>query len=260
MKKISFLLALLILFSWGCGKSEKKEESKKETSTQETSTSNKVVARVNGRPIYEEDTGGKPLKDYINSEILYEAGLKKGLDKKVEKAVEQYKKRLVVMTLEREMFEKLPKGGEVSDKEIEDYYNQNKDKYNILSLKEITTDDKNLAEEIEKKALNGEDFDKIASDYSKSGKNVTVKDLRFNRRYNDVFSGKQAGSVSGVIQEGNQFKILKLVEVKGIPLDKSTQAIKYSILAERRAGTRQEYIDKLKNENNIKVEIIEEKK
>ncbi len=258
MKKLVPFLALLILFTWGCGRSEKKEETKKASSVGETTTEKKVVARVNGRPIYEEDLGGRPLQDVIDYEILYEAGLKQGLDKKVEKAVEDYKKRLVETALQREFMNNLPKGGEVSDKEIEDYYKGNESKYKYLRIKEITVEDKNLIEEIHKRALKGEDFEKIASDYSKSGTNITVSNLEFNRKYNDLFSGKELGSVSDVIQEGKQFKILKPTEVREIPLDKAKQTIRYTILAKRRGEAMHEFAEKMKNENKIKVEILEE--
>lgn len=265
MKKLFPLLILIILFVWGCGKSEKKEEITqiKETPIKEavqTNTQDRIVARVNGRPIYEKDLRGRFLKDVIDYEILYEAGLKQGLDKKVEKAVEDYKKRLIVNTLEKEFMDNLPKGGEVSNKEIEDYYKENESKYTLLHLKEITLDDKKLAEEIHKRALNGEDFEKIASDYSQSGRNINVRDLELNRKYNDLFTGKAIGSVSDVIQEGNRFKILKLVEVRRFPLDKVKESIKYIILAQRRAKAMHEFIDKIKNEDKIKVEILEEKK
>ena len=151
----------------------------------------------------------------------------------------------------------LPKEELASDTEIEEYYKQNEMKYKILSLKEISVEDKNLADEIQKRAATGEDFEKIASDYSNSGKNVGVRDLKFNRRYNNQFMGKEVGSVSEVIQEGNKFIILKLTETKDIPLDKAKQAIKYTVAAKKRAQAVHEFAEKAKNENNIKVEIIE---
>jgi parvulin-like peptidyl-prolyl cis-trans isomerase-like protein len=261
MKKLLPLLALIILFAWGCGQSEKKEETKKATtSTQETTTEKKVVARIDGRPIYQEDLKGRPLNQVIDYEILYEVGLKKGLDKKLEDMVQDYKKRLIITSVERGFMNNLPKGGEVTDKEIEDYYKENQNNYKILSLKQIVTDDKNLAEEIHKRALNGEDFEKISSDLSKSGKAITLRNLTFNRRYNDLFNEKPVGSVSEVIQEGNQFVILKLTEMQQLPLDRAKQAVRIGVLAKRRTEALHENIEKLKNENKINVEVIEEKR
>ena len=62
MKKLIPLLGLLILIAWGCGKSEKKEETQKV----ETATDKKIVARVNGRPIYESALKVRPLEEVID--------------------------------------------------------------------------------------------------------------------------------------------------------------------------------------------------
>jgi hypothetical protein len=66
--------------------------------------------------------------------------------------------------------------------------------------------------------------------------------------------------VSEIIEDGNTFKILKITEVKEVPFDKVKQAVKYTISANKRAQALHEYAEKMKNENNIKVEIIEENK
>jgi len=255
MRKLFPLLVLIILFAAGCERFEKKQAT---TGTEET-TQKKVVARVNGRPIYEDELKGRPLETVIDYEILYEAGLKQGLDKKVEKAVEDYRKRLILTALQKEIMNNLPKEENVSDEEIEKYYKENESKYRYLRIKEIAVEDKNLAEEIHKRALKGEDFEKIASDYSKSGTRITVRDLRFNIKYNDFFSGKDVGSVSEVVQEGNQFKILKLTEIKEIQHYKVMEAIRHTILAKRKAQAVHEFAEKFKNENKIEVEILEEK-
>ena len=51
MRKLFPGLALLILFTLGCQRSEKVEEAKKA----EPVSDKKIAARINGRPIYEED-------------------------------------------------------------------------------------------------------------------------------------------------------------------------------------------------------------
>ena len=125
-----------------------------------------------------------------------------------------------------------------------------------MSFKEIVVEDQNLANEIHKRALSGEDFEKIASNYSESETNVQVRDLRFNKKYNERFIGKEIGSVSEIIQEGNNFVILKLTEVKEIPFNKTKQAIKYALIATKRSQAIHNFAEKAKNENNIKVEIL----
>jgi predicted CopG family antitoxin len=260
MKKLFPLLALIILVSSGCGKSEKTEKPKEVTSTKQTAQTNtpgRIVARVNGKPIYEKDLGGRPLEYVIADEVIYQEGLKRGLDKKLEPQIEQYKRGLIVTTIKNEIISSLPKGGEVTDKEIEDYYNENESRFTHLRVKEVILRDKNLAEEAHKRAMSGEDLEKIASDLSaKSGENIPVKELVFGVRYNELFKGKSVGSVSDVIQEGNEFKVIKLIEVIKIPLAKSSESIKYLVLAKRRDDAIREFANKVSKEDNIKVEIL----
>ena len=258
MKMLFPLLGLLLLFAWGCGKSEKKEETEKASTTvkEVTKSNKKIVARVNGRPVYEEDLMGRHIKEVIVDEILYEEGLIRGLDKKFEERIERYRRSLIINELKTEIIKTIPK--KVDPKEIEGYYKENESRYKYLRVIEVSVEDKNLAEEIHQKALEGQDLEKIASDYTNSGKKVTVRDSGFRKNYHDIFGGKDIGSVSEVIQEGDGFKILKLVEVREVPLSKLNQPIKSNLLAKKRAEAIQEFTEKLKEENKIKVEIIEE--
>lgn len=257
----------LILFAGCKAEQQKKEITKEENKTvlsQEQSTlqdkdSKTVVARINGRPIYKEEIGDEPLQRVIDEEILYEIGLKQGLDKnkKLEEQVERYKKRLIINAVRAEIFNNIGKEeSKVSDEEIEKYYRENENRYRYLSLKAIVTNDREIAEEIHKRALKGEDFEKIVSDYSKSGKEVTLRELGFTRKYNDLFKGNDIGSVSNIIQEGNRFVILKVTDVRQLELQRVKPAIRATIAAQKRGKALHDYIEKLKKENNIKVEIL----
>src|SRR3990170_4452494 len=221
MKKLFLLFALFILFPLGCERFAKKEEVKDASVT----TDKTVIARVNGRPVYKEDLRNRPLETVIDNEILYEAGLKKGLDKKVANAVEEYEKRLIVSMLQRDIVSNLPKDDVVSEEEIMEYYKNNKIRYALLGIKEITVEDKDLAQEVHKKALSGEDLDKIAADYSKSGKNVKADTSRFNRKYNNRFTKLEVGSVSEIIEDGNTFKILNVFPSSIISLTLPTSSL-----------------------------------
>jgi len=266
MRRLLPFLFLAVFLPLGCKQAERKEEIKKDTTsheeetaskTQENRGENKIVARVNGKPIYRGDLRGMPLQSVIADEIIYQEGLKRGLDKEFEKRVEEYKRGLIVDSIKREVLANLPKE-EVTDEDIEKYYKENEDNYTYLRIKEISVGDKDTAEEIHKKALAGEDFERIKSDYSASGKQVTVVDLKFadSKFYKDLFDKKEVGSISGVIQDGNRFKILKITNVKKIPLEKAKNVIMHIIMARRKGQTLQEYVEKLKKENNVKVEIF----
>jgi hypothetical protein len=265
MKRLLAVMFLSALMALGCTQSEKKEETKRDTSqkeiaskTEETQGETKIVARVNGEPIYEEDLYGRPLRFVINDEIIYQEGLRRGLDKKFERQVENFKKGIIVDSIKRDILVNITKDQNVSDEEIENYYNKNKDKYIYLQIKQISVDDESLAGEIRKKALEGEKLEKIVSEYSNTGKKINITDARFaDRRYNKLFDKNEVGSVSEVIQEGKQFKILVITSVREIPLAKAKNPIKYTILAKRRGQAVGEFAQKLKKENNVKIEILQ---
>lgn len=252
MKKFTLLFLLISVVAVSGCKGSKKEEDKNESVDKRTQVERKVVARVNDRPVYEDQIKGKDFDSAIADEILYEVGIKKGVDKEVEPEVEQYRKRLVLNRIKRPIMMGTPKDKNVSDEDIQAYYDKNKVKYSIINLKEISVKDKTKAEEIRTKALAGEDFDKLATDAG-----TKARDLRYNRRYSNIFVGKGAGSVSDVIQEGNEYKVLKMVDMKEIPLEKVKQSISYAIMAIKRNEAINQKAEQLKEENNIKVEILE---
>jgi hypothetical protein len=261
-KRITSLVVIFISIIAIIGCETKKEQEKKTsmerhtTSTEETSGM-KVVARVNGKPIYEEELHGRPLEEVIDEEILYQEGLRRGLDKQFEKRIENFKRKLIVDELKREILKDLSEDYKISEEEIKSYYEKNRDKFRLMQLKGIMTSDKSLAEEIRKRLLEGEEPEQIASDYSKSGKEVILRDYRWTNRYNKLFEGKGVGAVSDVIEQHNRFIVIKLMDQKEVPIDQVRQTIIRELIAEKRKNAVKEYAEKLKKENNIQVEIIE---
>jgi hypothetical protein len=263
MRTLFPLLLLIVSINVSCTKSEKKEETKKDaskaeitsTDKQENGTGKKVVARVNGNPIYEEDLKGRRLKMAINEEVLYQEALKQGLDKQLQGEIDTYKRRVLIETVQKELLRGLPKAPkvEVTDEEIEKYYRKHSNRYRFISLKEISVSDRSTAEEVRKKLLAGEDPIKIQSEMREK---VIMKDLNFGRRHKDKFDKIEIGSVTEVIEDGNQFKILQITDVRQIPQEKVSNAIKHIIIARKKGKALQEKIEELKKENNIKVEIL----
>lgn len=265
MKKVFAFFFLIVVSVSGCTQSEKKEEVKPGTKTEEQAATGeqpqseqgdkKLLARVNGVPIYQEDLQGRRLQGAIRDEILYQEGLKQGLDKKYEKDIENYKKRLIVESVKRDLLLNTAQQ-EASDQEVEELYNKNRDKYTFLSLTELSTGDKNTAEEIRSKLLEGAKPIQIASEYSKSGVKVKPTNLRLVKKYNELFEKKEPGQVSRIVEEGDQFKIFIITDAKSIPLLKAKNAIQYNVMARKRGKAVQDMVEKIKKENNIQVEIL----
>jgi hypothetical protein len=262
---LSLFFLSVVLGIAACTQSEKEEAAKPGTKTEDKAVTGeqpqtqqgdkKLLARVDGVPIYQEDLQGRGLKGAIRDEILYQEGLRQGLDKKYAKDLENYKKRLIVESLKRDMFESIAKQ-QPSDQEVEELYNKNRDKYTYLSLTELSTGDKNTAEEIRDKLVKGANPTQIASDYSQAGVNVKPTNLRLVKKYNDLFEKKEPGQVSKIVEEGDQFKIFVITDAKSIPLLKAKNAIQHNLMATKRGQVVQEMVEKIKKENNVKIEVL----
>lgn len=265
MKKVFAFFFLIVVSVSGCTQSEKKEEVKPGTKTEEQAATGeqpqpeqgdkKLLARVNGVPIYKEDLQGRRLQGAIRDEILYQEGLKQGLDKKYEKDIENYKKRLIVESVKRDLLLNTAQQ-EASDEEVEELYNKNRDKYTFLSLTVVSTGDKNTAEEIRNKLLEGANPTQIASEYSKSGVKVNPTNLRLVKKYNELFEKKEPGQVSKIVEEGDQFKIFVITDARSIPLLKAKQSIQHNLMARKRGQAVQDMVEKIKKENNVQVEVL----
>jgi hypothetical protein len=255
----------LILAAFGVSSCEKENamptpsSDQMATQIQESATDNtKIVAKVNGRPIYEDDLSRRTLKDVIANEILYERGLKQGLDQKFEKQIEGFKKRLILDEMKKELSYNIPKQ-KVSFEEIEKDYNENKSHYTYLRVKQISVDNKKVAEDIYKKIKEGEDIDKIESDYtSENNVKILISESNVGKTYNRYFDNYSLNSVSEIIPYANDYKILKIVEVKVIPLSNARvqASIRSNLQAQKENQIVQDIAEKIKTEDNVKVEII----
>lgn len=269
------LIFIIFLLPLGCKQKDEtklSEEVTTETQSSQTKDENtvppemvspekKVVAKVNGRPIYQEDIKVRKLEYAIVDEILFEEGLRRGLDKGINDQINnKYKKYLIVNAIKLEIQKNLPKGQEPTDKEIEDFYKKYESKYTYLTAIGISVRDKNIAKKIRKKAVKGQNFEKIASDYSDSGVIVSPKDINLTIDKNNYFRELRVGSISDIVEVNGSYVIYKTIKVRKIPLSKVKTAISYSVIAMKLSQAYSDFAEKVKKENNIKVAIIQEEK
>jgi len=206
----------------------------------------KVLATVNGTPITADDTnfqiekghGGGPKvtrspDDVINQELLYQQGLKLGLDKapdyqallaKLDKKPPAAKR----IEMARRVFNtQIASKIDIRHQDIQEYYTKNTDKITTrLHLLMIKLDDEKQAGETLKKIRGGEKFESVARTVMGS---VQIKgrepwDLGFVKwedvpvDFENTIYGMKNGDVSGVL--GNQqagFQIVKLIESRKGP-------------------------------------------
>lgn len=255
-------LLLITITMLGC--SQEDYENKKSdaevnnisTAQSEQKKTGKVLARVNGSPIYEDDLRGRNLKFVLAEEIIYQAGLKEGVDSSIKDQVKRYEKTLVIKNVKSNILENAEPTKKISDEEIQEYYELNKHKYTYYKVREITFPDLALGEEIKEKAKNEDNLNDIANSYPDL--TISVMDVDFNRSMLSRFENTQVGSVSEVIQKpSGTYGILKIVETKERPLSASKRSIRHILESIRKAELFENYSDRAAEEYNIKVEIID---
>lgn len=271
MKSLWAILILPAFIIVGCGTQEQPEnepEAKNEQkSAAEVQTALKtdpkperqtqVVATVNGIPIYQDELKGRQVKDLVSDEVLYQKGLALGLDEKFTQKLRDYRKQLIVNDMKSDILEDLPAEKVVSDEEVQQYYDNNKAKYSFVRMYEIGFSDEGLGEEIAGKLEEGEDPSEIADSYSETGANVLGRDLGYSKEMLKHFRNIEVGAVTEVITKPNgTYSIIKIVEMKPIPLRQSERAIKRILEAKRKTTAYNAYADQIIEENNVEIDIV----
>jgi len=248
LRKFGVLFVLLILI--GCNQSDSngKATSADNTSSEQSQSSmndntavaetepervGKVIARVNGQPIYEDDLNGKTLEHVITEEIIYQEGIRQGIDKQYRYKLRDYERRLIINVIKQSILENVEPTKPISNEQIQSYYELNKDNYSHVRIHEISFADSNFGNEIKDKAKSGEELQTIANSYPDL--EITVNDIGFNRDMAKHFKTREVGTVSEVIQKPDgTFSVLKIVEIRDIPFNRSSNSIKHILRAQKR--------------------------
>lgn len=263
MSKLFILLAILGFVSLSLGCEKRKEErvtpspspvTESPTSKESGAREKQIIARINGTPIYKEALVGRRLNDVIMSEIFYQEGLRKGIDKSVEDKVEDYKRNLVAGIVRTEYLKAHPELKNVSDEEIKRYYNERLGTYMYVRMQQITVQDREMAKDILERAKNGEDFTKMASEESVPVKTISMR--REKLANGNMFKSIEVGSLSDVIEDGNSYKVLKIIDINKYPIDQFKSVILSNVRAQKISQALQDYMDQIIKENNIKVETL----
>lgn len=271
MKRLLAVLIMPALIVAACG-GQDKPESKAQNESERAGTDNgpgglrsdpkperntDVVAIVNGIAIYKDELKGRPVKDLISEEVIYQKGLGMGLEDKYTQKLRDYRKQLIVNDIRSDILDGLPPSKEVSDEEIQGYYNNNPLKYNFVRMHEIGFSDEGLGEEILTKVKSGEDPAEIANSYSESGANVLSRDLGYSREMLKHFNDVEVGAVTEIITKPNgSYSVIKIIEIKPIPLRQSERAIRRLLEAKRKTAAYNDYADQIVEESGIEIEIV----
>jgi parvulin-like peptidyl-prolyl isomerase len=175
---------------------------------------------------YREQLQGKDLSDmvdnWINTQILYQQGLKKGLDKDPEVAAVVKLRQgdaIARRYVESEILDKTT----VTPAQIDSAYNADKDKYKIdkdrLRAGHIMLGSKEEAEGVYTRLKKGDDFAKLAADYSIDKQSASSGgDLGFftadqiDTAFFAAASKLKVGEFSEPVKTAYGFHIIKLLE------------------------------------------------
>ena len=269
MKTALPVLLTVLLFLSACGQSGTNEKtgaggqqpgSNNTTGIAKPERSGKVVARVNGVPIYEDELNGRPVESLVTDEILYQEGLGEGLEKKYQEKVMQYQMSMVLREVKEKILSGMPPEKEVTEQELLDYYNSAKDtNYTNLRVVEINFTDRKLGDQILKMAQEGKDFNDIVKALPDAGSEVKVNELGYDRKLNSFFEVKEVGAISNVVnKKDGTYSVLKIEELHVIPFESARATIKFIVESLKKAAAYNQYAQKIAKEKNYNVEIVKQ--
>jgi peptidyl-prolyl cis-trans isomerase C len=234
-----------------------------------------ALVTAQGLPQNKIDTRDKKI-NYLRNEIvrkyiLYQEALDRRLDKKedIAKALENTKINLLIAELVREELQKI----DVSSKEIEDFYSQNKESLKEpeqRKILEIVTPTEAEARQVYIELLKGEDFASLARQYSKATTATKGGDLgfialeldpkkrlRFDKFYEMAFSPTlEAGNISSIFKGPEGYYIIKLESIKkpeAKSLSELWDNIKDWLLFEKQQKAIADLAQKLAGETKIEI-------
>lgn len=236
---------------------------------------NALVTAQGGLPQDKIDARDKKIvylrNEMVRKYILYQEALDRGLDRKeaITKALENTKINLLVTELVREELEKV----DVPSKEIEDFYNQNKERLKEPEQRkiwEIMTKTEDEAKQVYIELLKGGDFAALAKQYSKAATAANGGDLgfialefdpqkriRFDKFYEIAFSPSlEAGNISSIFKGTEGYYILKLESIKETQaklLSELWDNIKNWLLFEKQQKAIAELASRLTGETKIEI-------
>jgi peptidyl-prolyl cis-trans isomerase C len=182
MTKLLAIFGASLILLVSCGSKQKTDGA----SQSQTSTSGTVLAKVNGSVLtyedlkqqlpaeYQDQLRGKDLQDaidtWVNTELLSQLGQKMGIDKGPEmEAIMRFRRADAIAR--RLVDLEVTNKNQVTPAEVDSAYNADRDKYKIpedrMRASHIIVQSKEEADAIYNRLKKGDDFAKLAGDYSK---------------------------------------------------------------------------------------------
>ena len=165
----------------------------------------------------------KYIESYINKEVLYREALKRDFNEKenIKKSIEEYKKKVLIKSLTEDILKQ-----EISEKEIMEYYEANKEKYKtaLVSQVSVTPKDRenNNPEDLENVLSNIkiqldkdgslQQLDKNSAYTVKIKKSFEINKEKYNKVLADTVFNMNVGEVSEPVKLKNSYVIFKFLD------------------------------------------------
>lgn len=244
---------------------------------------NKVLATINGKDITQQDVYAflnqlspevagqffspegmkKIVNELINQEIIYLSALDNKLDEE-----EEFKAQLKVTQenlLKQYAISKLLSGISVSDEEVENYYNNQKENFitpEKVRASHILVDDINTANDILDEINNGLDFAEAAKMYSTCPSKERGGDLgEFVRgtmvqEFEEAAFNMEVGEISKPVETQFGYHIIKVTEKKEsgiVPFEEVKDQVEKHLLAIKQQEIYLDKINEIKDNYEIKM-------
>ncbi len=274
------LLSLLIVFTVAvsCTQPDNKDKNTEET-TESKQISQKaperdktVVAKVNDTPVYKyqlEKSLVNPLREAIVAEILLQEAIKKGYRKDFSKADledPKVKSKLIssnyaaVQLLRAEIISNVNVNKKVTDKEINDYYNKNINKYTYVSTLKYTVDaDEQTSKKVRDMLVGGSNVNDIRDEYSDQGLKISVEEKKMTNDpiILDNLDVVEVGAISKPIRFAGNYDIYKVTGIKKVEINKIKASLKQNIRSLRKRDAIYNYVDNLIKSDEYNVTVLE---
>jgi parvulin-like peptidyl-prolyl isomerase len=170
----------------------------------------------------------------------------------------------------QKLVEKVSGEIEVTDADVQEYYDNNQDQFEVEGGVRpahilVAKEDKDLADELYQRVLDGEDFAALAEEYSideasaADGGDLGFPTYPFVAEFQAALDQLDVGDVSAPVESPFGWHVITVLEVREggvLTVAEAREQIVVSIQSRRQADAFQQYVDQLREEAEI--EYVEE--
>ncbi len=185
--------------------------------------------------------------------------------------IDQLKSQIREQMLTQKIIESLDSGDKITDVEVKEYYEKNKEQFKIEPAKRFShilfkAEDEAGARAVLKRLQQGDDFAKMAKEYSadkdtaEKGGDLGYPQTTFALEFKQAADKLKVGEISDLVKTPYGWHIIKATEERAgrqQTLDEVKERVEQILLQQRRAGAYQDFLADLRAKADIKIFIDE---